>query len=99
LDKILEVKTSAGRTSERNIEMERSTDSGVKLAPVRSIINISDIKVSIKFTLGFGPSSVISFPRTKITQSVKDFSMTRISSSRVPITETIGVAVGTTTTK
>ena len=96
---MLEVKTSAGRTSERNIEMERSTDSGVKLAPVRNITNISDIKVSIKCTLGFGPSSVISFPRTKITQSGKDFSTTRISSSRVPITETIGVAVGTTTTK
>jgi hypothetical protein len=80
------------------MEIERSTDSGVSPCPVLSITSISEIKVSIKATLGFGPSSVISFQRTRITQSEKDFSITRISSSRAPVTETIGVEVGTITT-
>ena len=92
------VNTSAGRTSERSIAIDRSTDSGVRPWPVRSITNISEIKVSINSTLGFGPSIVISLPRTKITESAKDFSITRINSSRAPVTETIGVEVGTITT-
>ena len=45
-----------------------------------------------------GPRKVISLPRTKITESAKDFSITRINSSRAPVTETIGVEVGTITT-
>ena len=95
LEIMFAVNTSAGRTSERSIAIERSTDSGVRPWPVRSITNISEIKVSINSTLGFGPSIVISLPRTKITESAKDFSITRINSSRAPVTETIGVEVGT----
>jgi hypothetical protein len=65
---------------------------------VRRTTNISLSRVSINATLAFGPSRVISLPLTKITQSEKDFSITRTNSSRAPVTDTIGVEVGITTT-
>ena len=99
LDKIFAVRTSAGRTSLRNIAIERSTESGVKPWPVRKTTSISLINCSINLTLVWGPSKVISFPRTKITTSGNACSITLINSSRVPTTETIGVDVGTTTTE